>query len=151
MCRDLRNCQVYFPCKFFIGTESVNQESVKQCQNNYVFDETMQQCVKAESLEDFECILLSRFLDDSDELTTILPALQNNAITSTDSKSELDETFEKSNKTEKNKKRYSSLVSSDEKNLLKNQIQAKHFPKILEKINWMKIMKIQLTIKECVL
>ncbi|UJR15986.1 hypothetical protein I4U23_002905 [Adineta vaga] len=44
-CRDLRDCQTYFPCAVFSSGFSYLYV-IKRCQNEQIFDETKQKCVK---------------------------------------------------------------------------------------------------------
>ena len=55
LCKDLRDCQVYFPCSFFI-TGFGDQTLIKQCGNGLVFDENRQECVQPNSQEDLDCL-----------------------------------------------------------------------------------------------
>ena len=55
LCKDLRDCQVYFPCSFFI-TGFGDQELIEQCKNDLVFDENKQECVQPHSQADLDCL-----------------------------------------------------------------------------------------------
>ncbi|CAF0742069.1 unnamed protein product [Brachionus calyciflorus] len=77
-CRDPNNCQFYLSC-------SNEDDPIKECSNSYVFDEDLQKCVRAVSVEDFQCLILAAYL--SEEI----------------------------NSNKKDKKKFSSLVESKKK------------------------------------
>lgn len=58
LCKDPFNCQVFSSC-------DDEQENVGECSNNSVFSEDFQKCVPAVSIEDFQCIILAKFLSDN--------------------------------------------------------------------------------------
>lgn len=104
LCRDLRNCQTYFPCRFLL-MGNINMNLVERCSFDKVFDEEKQQCVKAEKLEDVECLLRvnSQFKSTTSTTTksTTKASLKQKKKTppdtvskSTKSKSELDAIFQ---------------------------------------------------------
>ncbi len=57
-CKDLRDCQTYFPCTFWTGTAHFDIKLIKQCEPEFVFDEARQECVKPTTKEDFDCLFL---------------------------------------------------------------------------------------------
>jgi hypothetical protein len=59
-CKDFRDCQVYFPCSYFI-TGYGDSPLIQKCQTDFVFDEDKQECVQPTKREDFECLLGSKF------------------------------------------------------------------------------------------
>ena len=58
LCKDLRDCSIYFPCSYFITGFSKSSQ-IQQCQNDFVFNENSQECVKPTTREDFQCLLMS--------------------------------------------------------------------------------------------
>ena len=60
MCRDLRDCQIYFPCSFFV-TGYLYPPTIQQCPNDLIFSEEKQQCVQPTKKEDFACLVSSKY------------------------------------------------------------------------------------------
>jgi len=58
LCKDLRDCSIFFPCSYFITGFSKSSQ-IQQCQNDFVFNENSQECVKPTTREDFQCLLVS--------------------------------------------------------------------------------------------
>ena len=68
----MRDCQVYFPCSYFL-TGFTSTSLIKQCLNDNVFDEDKQECVPPATKEDFDCLLITKPLpsfDDEEEEAT---------------------------------------------------------------------------------
>jgi hypothetical protein len=61
-CKDLRNCQLYFPCSFFY-TGKFDDTKVLSCDGNKVFNEEKQECVEPLTKEELECLLESSIAD----------------------------------------------------------------------------------------
>lgn len=70
-CRDLRDCQTYFPCAVFSNGFSYLYV-IKRCTNGQIFDETNQKCVK-NTFNDPTCSLKQTFKRKKTRLTTIRP------------------------------------------------------------------------------
>ncbi|RNA25667.1 acidic mammalian chitinase-like [Brachionus plicatilis] len=62
LCRDHLNCQAYSSC-------IDDQQSVGECSNNSVFSDDFQKCVPAISIEDFQCIILAKYLSDHSSIS----------------------------------------------------------------------------------
>ncbi len=69
-CRDLRDCQTYFPCAVFSSGFSYLYV-IKRCPSSQIFDETRQKCVK-NTLNDPACSKKPR--SGKTRLTTHRPA-----------------------------------------------------------------------------
>jgi chitinase len=59
LCRDLRDCQVYFPCSMFLN--DITQQQIQQCSSDYIFNEQRQECIEPETIEDLQCLLTSKY------------------------------------------------------------------------------------------
>jgi hypothetical protein len=68
-CRDLRDCQTYFPCAVFSSGFSYLYV-IKRCSNGQIFDETKQKCIKNTS-DDPTC--LKQIFSGKSRLTTNRP------------------------------------------------------------------------------
>ncbi|CAF1972404.1 unnamed protein product [Rotaria magnacalcarata] len=69
-CRDLRDCQTYFPCAVFSSGFSYLYV-IKRCANEQIFDEEKQKCVK-NTLTDPSCVKQTNVVKP--RLTTIRPS-----------------------------------------------------------------------------
>jgi hypothetical protein len=70
-CRDLRDCQTYFPCAVFSSGFSYLYV-IKRCSNEQIFDETRQKCVR-NTFNDPTCSK-QKFNGKKSRLTTIRPS-----------------------------------------------------------------------------
>lgn len=82
MCKDLRNCQIYFPCSFFYSLDKFDENEIKQCGENQVFNEDKQACAEPVGKEEVECLLISNLINN-ENMQEIMKAMELDTNSST--------------------------------------------------------------------